>query len=129
MKNILPAFDFPTRSRVTRSSLSGIEVGGELFYEIYDYSEFYKTFGYTRELAKITLFEEFIWGHYKRAHAEKEPTCIQALIVTYLDKHSTTFSNKYGRVYEEKIGKCISDKISSCDHCVNCIMHPIKLYK
>ena len=125
MKNTLPIFDFPTRSRVTSGS---IEVGGELFYEIFEYSEFYKTFGYTKELANISLFDEFMWEHYKRARAEKESACIQALIVTYLEKHSKSFVDEYGSAYEKIFGKCISDKITACNHCVDCIMHPSKLY-
>ena len=129
MKNVLPVFDFPTRSRVTSSGLSGIEVGGKLFYEISDYSEFYETFGYTKELAKVSLFDEFMWDKYTRPHAEKETACIQALIVTYLDKNSNSFVDEYRSAYENKIGTCVSDKITACDHCIDCIMHPSKFYK
>ena len=129
MSKTLPVFEFPTQKWVTQNDQSGIFIDGKLFYEIGDYSEFYKTFGYTKKFAKVCVIEEFIWDKYTRPHAEKEPACIQALIVTYLDKNSNSFVDEYRSAYENKIGTCVSDKITACDHCIDCIMHPSKFYK
>ena len=71
-----------------------IEADGKVVHQVKDILKFYAVFGYTKAMAKAgVLPEEFMWSEY--IYPQYSP-CIQANIIKYLNKHSTTFIEEYG---------------------------------
>jgi len=98
-----------------------IEADGELIHKIEDQDEFYKTFGFTIDMAKAgVLPDEFIWEEYIKDSVTKYTACLQMHIIEYLRKHSDTFTRKYGDQYEDWIAAHAEARTAKGELCFTC---------
>lgn len=127
--NLLPIFSIANFSALRHMHYECIVVDGEVFHRVCELAEFYKIFGYVKEINVCGVMpDEFIWDTYTRYGAPKSRNCIQFLVMTYLNIHSKKFRENYGIEYDELVGKCVSDKITPIKYCADCMLHPVRSY-
>lgn len=81
-----------------------IVAGNDVIDKIDNLDEFYKTFGYTHDIAKTgILADEFIWNEYVKDI--RFEACMQMHIIEYLNNHSPKFRELYGNQYEVLVNK------------------------
>ena len=122
----MPDFQFHFSYRHLNNGL--ITVGDEVIHRIMDVDTFYNELGYTDSMRNIGLsFDEFIEFEYRNDNCNKPKVCLQAKIVNYLIKYSSTFLKKYAGQYENWLGGCSVKKLADSAGCVDCILHPNQL--
>lgn len=96
MQNPMPYFKYRFVN-ISNKRVPCIETGGRIIHEIRNLDEFYKMFGYTREVSKAGLLpDEFIWSEYIKDSNEEFSDCLQMHIVQYLRMYSKEFNREYG---------------------------------
>ena len=103
-----------------------IEVEGEVIHQIGNLEEFYKSFGYTEEMAKAgKLADEFIWEEFTKNAEAICTACYQLHMIKYLLKHSVAFLHKYGERYNEWIAAHSVARAENEKLCVGCKAKPL----
>ena len=96
---------------------------GEVIDKIDDLNEFYKTFGYTDELAQAgILADEFIWTEY--VEDSNLDVCMQMHIAEYLNNHSPKFREQYGNEYEAHVKEHVAARKNRGFACFACRHKP-----
>jgi len=95
-----------------------IVLGKESLCFIEDTDAFYRSLGYTTELAKNLLPDEFIWEEY--VNKPSYSLCLQKHILDYLSAHSDKFNEMYGELYENFVAEHESARIARGTACVGC---------
>jgi hypothetical protein len=122
----LPLFKFPNFSARGHMNHDCVIVDGRVFHRVSDSGKFYQTFGYTRKISAAgVLPEEYIWETYVRPGSPMSESCKQALVMSYLHRHSNEFRGEYSSSYEKLVGRCLLEKNSTIEVCANCMMNPM----
>ena len=119
----IPRFKFQLPNRHFHCGLITVDI--EVVHRIVDVDNFYNSLGYTDEIRETGLtFDEFMWFEYRKDNCNKSESCLQAKIIEYLIKYSSSFVEKYGDQYENWLGICFNEMKLNSAECTNCIMHP-----
>jgi len=95
MFNDIPHLKFRLKSPSGNRNAS-IELSGKDIHAIDDLSVFYKSLGYTQDMAlEGTLPEEFVWDTYFRHCVKICNSCYQLNLINYLATYSDSFKAKY----------------------------------
>jgi hypothetical protein len=128
LKVLIPHFKHNNRCN-GRHQTGYIEVDGEVIHPIKDLDEFFKTFGYTKEInMKGILPDEFIWDEYIKDGA-KHTECLQIHLIDYLRTHSETFRQKYGAQCGKWIAALAEPIKENSELCITCKMRSFCSYK
>jgi hypothetical protein len=95
-----------------------IMLGEESLCFIEDTAAFYRTLGYTTEIAKTFLPDEFIWEEY--VNKPGYSLCLQKHILDYVSAHSEKFTELYGKLYEDFVVEHEATLISRGTSCAGC---------
>jgi hypothetical protein len=95
-----------------------IMLGEESLCFIEDTDAFYRSLGYTKDIAKSLLPEEFIWEEYVNKLGYS--ICFQKHILDYLSAHSKKFIEMYGELYKKFVIEHESTLIARGTHCAGC---------
>lgn len=95
-----------------------IVLGTESLCFIEDIAVFYRSLGYTKEIAKTLLPDEFIWEEY--VNKSGYSLCLQKHILDYLSAHSDKFTELYGGVYKNFVAEHEATLISRGASCPGC---------
>ena len=124
----LPVFKFANFSSHRHPHYRCVVADAKVFHRVHDVTVFYKTFGYTDEVAGSGVApDEYIWDSFTRSDAPQSRECLQRLVVHYLQQHSREFKEQYGDVSQTLAGQCVAETITTERFCTNCFMHPGKL--
>ena len=119
---VAPHFDFQFTGQ--RHEKGSITAEGEIVHRIMNTHYFYNALGYTEEIRDTGLsFDDFVTQEYRNGNPNKN-ACLQAKLIEYLVKYSTTFTKKYAREYENWLGSCSIQGVSNSAYCTTCIKHP-----
>jgi hypothetical protein len=98
-------------------------LGNEKVHHIRDADEFYKALGYNDEIRKTGLMpEEYIWEKYHKAKSVKSAVCMEARIIEYLNKNSSTFKNNYAVECEHWLESCKDQWTNNSSQCAGCFI-------
>ena len=96
---------------------------GEIIHRIVNTHYFYIALGYTEEISDSGLsFDDFIFQEYRSDNTFKD-ACLQAKLIEYLIKYSTTFMTKYGSQHLNWLCAYSSNGIIHSENCSTCEMH------
>jgi phosphorylcholine metabolism protein LicD len=95
-----------------------IVLGKDSLCFIEDIAAFYRSLGYTDEIAKSLLPDEFIWEEY--VNKSGYSLCLQKHILDYLSAHSEKFNEMYGSVYKNFVLQHESARNERGVDCVGC---------
>jgi hypothetical protein len=95
-----------------------IMLGEESLCFIEDTDAFYRSLGYTKQISKSLLPDEFIWDEY--VNKPDYSVCFQKHILDYLSAHSKKFTELYGELYEKFVIEHESTRIARGTSCAGC---------
>jgi len=121
-QTVVPRFTFNIENRSYHYGL--ITVGIDVIHQIIDYDNFYNSLGYTGEIRDTGMtFDEFIWLTYRKDNCTKSDACLQARLLEYLIKFSSSFRQRYKDQYENWLGVCQKQIAQNPTDCTTCFMH------
>lgn len=119
--NNVPHFDYHLSNPLSMR-FRCVEMDGKIIHKIGDIDEFYREFGYNRDMMKDGMMpEEYIWSRYIQNAACNFAVCIQIRIIRYLIKHS----EKYGEQCKIWMDAYLTETVAKAVACSDCRMKPI----
>jgi len=101
----IPSFQFHLSHRYHYNGL--ITVGSEVIHCIIDVNDFYTALGFTDEIRASGLcFDDFLWNEYRKEDSIQSGVQLQAKLIEYLVKYSSTFMKKYSDQYRDWLDQC-----------------------
>lgn len=85
---------------------------------IEDTAAFYRILGYTNEIAKTLLPDEFIWEEY--VNKPGYSLCFKKHVLDYVNAHSDKFNEMYGDLYQDFVAEHDSTRIARGTMCAGC---------
>ncbi len=124
MQNKIPHFKHCTKGG-SNSQYGFIGVNGRFLHKVENMAEFYRTFGYTADMAKAGILpEEFIWDEYIKDAPVAYTDCMQIHIIEYLQKHSAEFQKRYGEQFKSWVAAHVEAVTARGILCATCRMKP-----
>lgn len=121
---IVPHFKFSI-SNPNDQNFGFITIGHDKIFRVANIDEFLKALGYTLEVNRAGLLaDEFIWAEYLKDGCTKSGMCLQAKVIEYLSKHSTTFIEKHAGQLKRLVGSCSEGRARENADCGDCLLHP-----
>jgi len=125
MQNTMPHFKYHHAS-VSNGYVASIEAEGKFVHRISNLDDFYRAFGYTKDMRRDGLLpDEFIWDEYINNPIGDFTACCQMHLIEYLKKHSDLFVAQYGNKIESWCTAHAEVRAKRGVACAACRMEPL----